>query len=202
MGFASFGFQNQYPLIDMHITQHFFWIFILSMVMGAGKFSLDYFVYNSKVFSNKIWQFIAATTFAVLLAVGLTREFSAQEMVSEEKNEVNSINIAGSFNDWNPDSLDMVLEGKDEYRLDLEFDKPGVIEFKFTANGSWDINWGEKDRLGKGFPISGIAEKDVDNDTGNIRAYIPAKSTYRFIFNTNTLFYSLDSVSTWIKTDN
>jgi hypothetical protein len=73
---------------------------------------------------------------------------------------INSINIAGSFNDWDPSFIEMQIALDSTYFTNLEFEKSGLIKFKFAANKSWEINWGEKDQSSIGFPISGQAELD------------------------------------------
>ena len=76
----------------------------------------------------------------------------------------------------------------------MEFEKNGLIEFKFTTNKSWDTNLGDNQQASTGFPISGNAQLDTDSDVKNIRAYIPRAGNYEIIFNSETYAYSLDSL--------
>ena len=44
IGVAAFGFHGVLPLIGMHITQHYLWLFVLLAAVGAGRYSIDYLV--------------------------------------------------------------------------------------------------------------------------------------------------------------
>ena len=44
--------------------------------------------------------------------------------------------IAGSFNEWKPDSIQMINFGGDRWRLDLML-KPGKYEYRFVVDGNW-----------------------------------------------------------------
>ncbi|MEM8485479.1 MAG: hypothetical protein AAF564_08005, partial [Bacteroidota bacterium] len=90
----------------------------------------------------------------------------------------------------------MTQQSDTDYSMEMAFDNPGVIDFKFTANESWDINLGAIEANPAGFPISGVAAIDGGNNTQNIRAYIPAPGTYKFTLNSETYAYSLDSLAT------
>ena len=196
MGVASFGFQGVIPLFEMHIAQHFFWIFLFYTIFGAGKFSIDY-VLVKKLSDSPVKQLlIAIGVFLVLLAFGLYREYFYEIPESEEEDQIISINIPGSFNNWDPSANSMEKVNEETYVLLMDFDKEGNIEFKITANGSWDINLGEEDQSQMGFPVSGVAELDDGGNTQNIKAYIPVSGNYRFLFNKETFEYSLDSLKT------
>lgn len=196
MGVAAFGFQKVMPFTEMHIAQHFFWIYVLFMFLGAGKYSVDNYIFRVLADSLKGVTLAAFPVFLVLLTIGLIREFSAEELPKEEVVEIFSINVAGSFNDWNPADNEMILNDNNEYILEMEFEKSGQIDFKFTANKSWDINWGDEDQNKSGFPLEGKAEADTGGNTNNIKAYIPNAGLYTFGFNSETLNYSVDSTVT------
>jgi putative oxidoreductase len=196
MGVASFGFQGVLPLVDMHIAQHFFWIFILYSFLGAGKFSIDYWLLR-KLFKSPLSQtLIALVSFLILLFIGLFREYNYEIPVEEEEVQISSFNIPGSFNNWDPSSNSMEQVKEDTYVLIRNFDEAGYIEFKITTNGTWDINLGEEDQSQLGFPVKGTAELDNGGNTENIKAFIPESGSYRFLFNSETYEYSLDSLNT------
>lgn len=197
IGVAAFGFHQVLPLTGMHITQHYLWLFMLLAVIGPGKFSLDFLIRKPGEMTNTRWVYIAAPSLIILLSIGLFIEFGSTEPapVATEL-AISSINIPGSFNNWDPGANAMIETGADEYELDIEFNNPGLIEFKFTANKSWDINLGETDQPTASFPVLGTASLDEGNTTENIQAYIPSPGTYRFTLNKKTYSYSLDSLNT------
>lgn len=197
MGVAAFGFHRVLPLVDMHIAQHFFWMFIVFSTVGGGKYTIDYLIRKPGTAENTRWVYAAAPSCALILIFGLWLEFASPEPVPQERQVViSSINIPGSFNDWNPEANNMTQVSDTDYTLDIAFDAPGVIDFKFTANQTWDINLGVTEAQPAGFPISGVAALDEGNTTQNIRAYIPAAGQYRFSLNRQNFMYTLDSLST------
>lgn len=195
MGVASFGFQHVGFLTEMHIAQHFFWIFVLFMIIGGGKYSLDYMLGRSNARVGSVG--FALATLTALLAFSLYKEQAPkpEPELNAEETIINSINVPGSFNDWDPTANEMLNLQADQYALEVQFEKAGMVEFKFTANGDWDINLGEKDQAAARFPVQGVAELDQDNDTENIRVYIPKAGSYQFSVNKTDFSYSVDSVS-------
>jgi putative oxidoreductase len=196
MGVASFGFQKAIPLIDMHIAQHFFWIFILFTVVGAGKFSIDTLLYDSAMNRPSKLSYLSIPVFLLLLAFGLYREFlmPIPESESGDQAGLTSVNVAGSFNDWDPSQIEMSSADNKTYFTNVEFENQGLVEFKFTANKSWDVSWGETDQSAVGFPVQGIGELDQGSSTSNIRVYIPNPGRYRFTFDIEDFAYSIDSL--------
>lgn len=197
IGVAAFGFHGVLPLIGMHISQHFLWLFILFATLGPGRYSIDYLIKNPHQAHISKWNRLAIPTLVFLLAAGLILEFSATADAAEETTvAINSINIPGSFNNWDPAANEMTQTSDTDYELDLAFAEAGLIEFKFTANASWEINMGDTDQATQGFPIQGDATLDGGNTTQNIQAYIPAPGTYRFQLNRQSYAYSVDSLYT------
>lgn len=193
-GTAAFGFHKVLPLVDMHIAQHFFWMFVLLATIGAGKYAIDYLINQPESSLHKRRFFVGIPAFTLLLAVALLLEITAPVPVENtETTEISSINIPGSFNNWDPTANSMTPINATEYVLDVDFEQAGLINFKFTANQSWDINLGIKSDI-SGFPLQGIAELDQGNTTQNIRAYIPKSGTYRFKINKDTYAFELDSL--------
>lgn len=192
MGVAAFGFHKVFPLVDMHITQYFFWIFVLFMFFGAGKYSIDYYLFNAK---NAFAKLVPAIMLTLLIVIGLYIEFSAKPEIVEDKLQILSISVAGSFNEWDPTVDEMSKINQNLYELDLDFEQAGLIEFKFTVNKSWDVNFGEENQSPERFPVNGIAEADNGNTIANIKAYLPNPGKYKIKIDAETYSYSLDSVS-------
>jgi len=194
LGVAAFGFHKVTPLLSMHITQYFFWIFFLFTFLGAGKFSLDYLINKTPISSFSRLLKVGVPIFMILLSIGLYKEYFTQEVIVQEEVIISSINVPGSFNEWNPAANEMEKLNATDYKLKVDFEKTGFIEFKFTTNKSWDTNFGDDGQLSKGFPISGKAQVDEGNDVNNIRAYIPKPGSYEILLNSETFVYSLDSL--------
>lgn len=197
MGVASFCFQKVTPLIDMHIAQMFFWVFVLFAAVGAGRFSLDYLILSQSQQQGSRFKLslMALPASLLLLSIGLYREWTAPPLQAvTDRMELSSINVPGSFNNWDPAANEMRQLTETTYVLDVEFEQSSLIEFKFTANKSWDLNLGEKDQNSEGFPISGTAELDGGNDTQNIKAYIPAPGAYRIELDTETYSYKVGNI--------
>ena len=150
MGVASFGFQKVMPFVDMHIAQMFFWTFLLFAFVGAGRFSLDYLILRRSQVQAPGNRFklsmIALPISLMLVGIGFYREFSTPVVEETNTLEISSINVPGSFNNWDPTANEMQKIDEKTYVLDVEFEQSSLIEFKFTANKSWDVNLGEKDQ--------------------------------------------------------
>lgn len=99
------------------------------------------------------------------------------------------INVAGNFNAWNPADANCQLTlGDDGYGIEV-FLHSGLVEYKFVADQSWLVNWGddlESDEL----PQNGKALKGA----GNIVCSIDKSGRYRFSFNHDSGDYLLELV--------
>lgn len=197
MGVASFGFQKVIPIWDMHIAQMFFWVFVLYAFVGGGRYSFDNMILHQGETKGRIrWSMLALPVSVLLLGVGFYREFTPAPPEEEaETMEISSINVPGSFNNWDPTANQMQQVDDRTYVLDVEFDQSSLIEFKFTANESWELNLGEMDQATEGFPITGTAEVDGGNDTDNIKAYIPSPGAYRIELDTETYRYTVTATA-------
>lgn len=198
MGVAAFGYHNVLPLVDIHIAQHYVWLFIVFAAVGAGKYSLDALIRKPGTAINTQWAKLAVPALIGVFSLGLFLEFTRPQRDNggDEELVISSINIPGSFNNWDPASNMMTQLSDTEYAMEVAFENPGIIEFKFTANKSWDVNLGVPEAIAATFPVSGAAALDGGNTTQNIRAYIPAPGTYQFMLNSETYAYSLDSLAT------
>lgn len=192
MGVAAFGFHKVFPIVDMHITQYLFWIFILFFVWGGGKYSLDNLLIKN---SSKLSIYIPFSLFSLILLSALYIELSSKSEVVAERPQISSISVVGSFNGWDPSESEMNMLDSNKYSLELMFDKAQIIKYKFTANKSWDINFGEIDQTTQRFPVKGIVEQDNNGTTKNIEAYIPNAGMYLFLIDLENNEYSLDSLN-------
>ncbi|MEQ8819946.1 MAG: carbohydrate-binding protein [Sumerlaeia bacterium] len=68
----------------------------------------------------------------------------------------NSVSVAGTFNGWNPSAQNMTLVGDHEWLAVLNVSAPDGVAFKFTANGTWNDNWGDDSPSRTTSPTLGI----------------------------------------------
>ena len=100
---------------------------------------------------------------------------------------IQQVNIAGSFNGWNPDSTAAQMTLTDGlWKTNISLN-PGVIEYKFTANGGWLKNWGTG-TADPALPQQGTAYPGDDN----IKAKITMAGVHEFTFNPETGGFTLD----------
>ena len=198
MGVAAFGYHKVMPLTGVHIAQHFVWLFVVFASIGGGRYSVDALIRKPGTAENTNWVRLAVPAFVFVLGLGVVLEFTRppRDNGGNEELTISSINIPGSFNNWDPASNEMTKINDQEYAMQIAFDNPGVIDFKFTANASWDYNLGAPESVTARFPLNDIAVLNDGNNTQNIRAYIPAAGTYQFTLNSETFAYGLDSLST------
>ena len=196
MAVASFVFQKVMPIADMHIAQHYVWSALLFMVVGGGKYAVDTVIRDKAAKGNKNFYLVGLLSLLAILSISIYYEMNppAEEPTEEDTFTIGSVNVAGSFNDWDPASNSMTALGDSIYQLDLEFNKSTALAFKFTANGNWDYNLGIQDQSAKGFPLMGTAILDEDNNTDNIVAYIPDSGKYVLKLDLNNFQFNLDSI--------
>ena len=193
MAVASFGFQGVTPLIDMHIAHHYVWTFVLYLAIGPGSWSIDHLISSKIKEGKKSFALIGWFGFFAILALSLYIEKTGEPNPgdTEDTTEITSVNIAGSFNDWDPSIIVMSTTDGESYQHKISFEKEGLVQFKFTANRTWDINMGETDQSNVGFPTKGIAELDNGGNTQNIKVYIPEAGEYNFILNIQSYEYEV-----------
>lgn len=196
MGVAAFGHHATMPFIGLNLTQTYFWIYLIFMATGPGRVALDTFI-RSLMFPGKDRKPSTSLAWGIALIVALPpasyalyREvlYTPPSIIdTSEEISFETISVAGSFNNWDPTAFQLLSEDPMHWSGTRRFDSPTPIEFKFTVNNSWQMNLGESNQEGDGFPVQGIGELDADN----IVAYIPSAGTYRFSINTSTYAYSL-----------
>ncbi|MEQ9460716.1 MAG: DoxX family membrane protein [Phycisphaeraceae bacterium] len=198
MGVAAFGYQNQTPILGgIHVAQLLFWFFVAFTALGAGRFSLDHLLTRQRTAATKtrigLSGSLAAIVFITLNALGVYFAFLQNPPETETQSDtttIESIAVAGTFNNWDPTANPMTQTDDHLWTLDIQIDALGPYAFKFAANGSWDINLGEADQPTQRFPITGTAEPNADN----ILTYIPTPATYRITLDSTTYAYNLTHI--------
>lgn len=100
-----------------------------------------------------------------------------------------SMSVAGSHNGWDTYG-NMTLVSNYLWRLELPVTNQPGFQFKFAANGSWWINWGDNDQPSASTPVSGSAEQDG----ANIQINGPLDGTLRFSFYESTTNYTVERI--------
>jgi putative oxidoreductase len=195
IGVAAFAYHQVIPLGEMHITQSYFWLLLILSITGGGAYAFDHFINRSEMNFRQRMTYTGIPALVILLAMGLYLENSPPVQAEKEETfKIESVHIAGNFNEWNP--ADKAMESLDSLRYSqvLEFEGPFKLQFKFTSNGNWDHSLGDINQESTGFPLVGIAEVDGELSTPNIESYIPAKGKYRITLDLSDLSYRIDSL--------
>jgi len=103
-----------------------------------------------------------------------------------------TMTMTGTFNGWVPNLNNMVLIDDYTWQVELDLVNASAVRFKFVANGSWSVNWGDSNQSDYDLPI----QNQVGNGGGapDIRANGTLNGTYRFTFNEQTAVYTLQVV--------
>jgi len=190
MGVAAFAFQKVAPFIDMHIAQHYVWSCMLLAATGGGKFSIDYLVHHKGLLNKRRLFQLALPLFLGIVAFGLVRQFTGevnQGNAVDEDQAFESINIAGTFNNWDPTANKLSNHGDEMYSLVQLFKETGLIEFKFTTDQTWDVNFGEEADKTLTIPAEGTAEHGAEN----IVVEIAEPGIYLFTVNAETFSFTV-----------
>lgn len=89
--------------------------------MGSGKFDMR--LTRVGVLAGLIWSIAAGVASAV--------------MFTYSDPSAKGVTLAGDFNQWNKDALEMKKSGPGDWVVDLDL-KPGKYEYKFVVDGDWD----------------------------------------------------------------
>ncbi len=103
--------------------------------------------------------------------------------------EYTSLSVAGTLNGWDTYG-NMTLISNYLWRLDLPVTNQSSFQFKFTANGNWEINWGDNDQPTPTLPCAGVAERDG----ANLQVNGPLDGTLRFTFYESSANYSVERI--------
>ena len=107
-----------------------------------------------------------------------------------------TMTLTGNLNGWNPSLNNMALVGNYTWEYIHNFTAPtsGVI-FKFTANGAWDLNWGDNTLTNTSLPIT---NELADSGGSNITIPGTVSGLIRFRINTDNpglARYDVESVT-------
>lgn len=202
MGVAAFLFHGVQPLLQLHITQAYFWAYLLFAICGGGHSALDRLLIRAVPPgrptippSISLQRALLVCLPAIALSAYGTYLQLAGPPPTEETaasftvDDISAINLVGSFNEWDLAADSMALQADGSWQLDVPIDAAGQVEFKFAANGSWDLNAGETDQGAIELPLEGTAETNGADEPSNIRVTIPTAGTYRFSIEPATLTY-------------
>ncbi|MEM1331629.1 MAG: DoxX family membrane protein [Planctomycetota bacterium] len=191
LGVAAFGFHDEWPIIGMHITQGYFWLFAVFLAIGPGRISFDYLIRNEAPRPRLIGLVLGSA--ATLAAAGFTlhREFLYTPPPPEPETpvEITGITAPGSFNQWDLSATPLTMGEDGTWSTVLVLEEAGPVSFKLAGNASWELSVGDADQSGARFPIEGVGEPDG----GNIEAYIPEPGRYRLEFDLESRRYALSS---------
>lgn len=99
-----------------------------------------------------------------------------------------NMTLAGTFNNWPPNLNNMSLVSNYTWRVQITLTNQSAVRFKFAANGSWSVNWGESNQSDLDIPLQGgVAEQSASD----ILVNGTLNGTYVFTFNEQTRAYSV-----------
>jgi glycosidase len=100
--------------------------------------------------------------------------------------EIKSCRVAGNFNSWQPAGEAGAMQKNGTEWTARIFLHAGLAEYKFAANGDWQISWGD-DEEKTAVPQAGTAGRGA----GNIQARIERSGFFLFAFSPETGAYTL-----------
>lgn len=102
-----------------------------------------------------------------------------------------SVSMAGSFNSWSTTAHYMSLVGDHVWQYRSLWRNTGTSTFKFVANGSWTVNWGDNQQLS-----SNVTFRDTADEQGaNITLTMTNSAYVAISFNDLTRKYAVVSRS-------
>jgi hypothetical protein len=102
-----------------------------------------------------------------------------------------AIYVPGTYNGWSPSNNVMQLVSDDTWQSTISFTSVTNLQFKFAANGTWGINWGENNGGQTQFalPLSGTAAPN--SPPTNIVINGVLNGQYQFTFNDQSLAFGV-----------
>ncbi len=106
--------------------------------------------------------------------------------------EYQSMQLVGSFQNWQLEDTNSYMSLVDDYQWEKEqeINSAGEIQFKFVPDHSWDPAFGT---TGSDTGLSGYVES-VSGVGTDITAEIPESGTWLFTFNEESLYYSISNM--------
>ncbi len=102
-----------------------------------------------------------------------------------------NITVSGTFNGWNIAATNLVLVDNYVWQWDATMAAQSAVRFKFVANGSWTVNWGESNQTDLDLPVDALAER---GNFGDIKLNDTLTGSYRFTFNERTGAYKVEKL--------
>ena len=194
MGVAYFGFHKLTPIFDMHIAQGFFWLFVVFAAVGGGRLAVDRLLWRfggsgEQVRLGRMTAIAGPLLMAVMIAGVVLERRNPPTAENGADVAITSINLVGSFNQWNLAAQPMTADGP-VWRTRVHFNEPGRIEFKFAANQSWNLSLGAESQPSTTLPLQGVGEPR----SGNIAADITAPGDYEFTVDGASFNYAVRPV--------
>ncbi len=115
--------------------------------------------------------------------------FDTDPYVKNPRRSYRSMSLAGTLNGWNASSSNMTLVDNYLWRVDVLFTNTQESQFKFAANGSWALNWGDANPTNTIRPLAGTAEPGAANIRLTSKPVL--HGTYRFLLNDLDKTYSV-----------
>ncbi len=100
--------------------------------------------------------------------------------------------VAGTFNGWNVASNNMQLIRPGTWCADLTLSSQSNLQFKFVANASWSVSWGDNSQTTFAVPLSDFA----DLSGANIALNGTLTGIYRFTFVEDTSTFTVQQITT------
>ena len=193
IGVAAFGFHRVSPIITLNITQVLFWSYVLFSIAGGGRFALDQLVLRSPNHDrapSKPWALIATLLAMLVTGYGFFKP-GDQPDVETEGFKIESLSLAGTFNDWDLKATPMSRSENGRWIAQIDSLKPGIQEFKFVANGTWDANAGEIDQQSEALPLRGTVQLNDGPEPSNIRMQVTTRGNYQFTIDPKDMSYTV-----------
>ncbi|MEL6987043.1 MAG: DoxX family membrane protein, partial [Bacteroidota bacterium] len=188
MGMAAFVYHNVPIITQMHVAQDIFWMAVCIAFTGAGKYSLDSLAESSSLKVGKIpFKSIAIGIFSILFLLTLYLDF-VKVRKEVPAPTIESMSLAGSFNDWSLEKNVMESMGDSTYQITTYINQGGPFEFKFAANKDWSLNMGGEEKHTV-FPFNGVGEIGIQS---NIKGMVPEAGEYLFTLDLKDLSYSVE----------
>lgn len=194
MGVASWTIHAEVAFWGLHIARIYFWVYVCLTLTGGGRLSLDHAYRLGRVPAA-----VVAIPLLILTGIGGYQELFVAPRVNTSASvsfdEVESISLAGTFNNWTLDATPMIQDDDGVWRATVAIGTAGPIEFKFAANNNWALNAGAAADAKSGFPLAGNAQTNSNGEPQNVMAYIPSAGEYEFALNVSELSYTLDAAT-------
>lgn len=216
IGVAAFGFHKVLPVIDLHIAQALFWSYIMILCTGGGRYALDRWIVpvtrpvatlsspghgnpDSVVGIRRV--LIGTAIAAIVVGLGVYGQFRPSaappraDAARQAIEDISTLSVAGTFNNWDLNAAPMSLTRSGRWIATVRLPKPGPVEFKFAANGSWDLNCGDGDQESDSLPLAGVGQVNDGTEPPNVRAFIPMAGDYTFSIRPADLAYSVEKAA-------